>query len=206
MLHDHVNNYRFIDVMIALGEASGQESTTLKEKIYAQGLEDIAIEEIEKAAWLLIKTRTFASFPKIGEIRDAVGGKAEDCADVQASIVWQTVTRYGGARSVVFDDPVTMAVIQQGFGGWQKMCSELLIDQMQWFLKDFVKHYIAFKRSNMKHIGYLAGYSDPVRLGITEGPAMIGDQQKCLDILEQAKETPLIGGFTVTQIADKLGI
>ena len=206
MLHDHVNNYRFIDVMIALGEASGQESTTLKEKIYAQGLEDIAIEEIEKAAWLLIKTRTFASFPKIGEIRDAVGGKAEDCADVQASIVWQTVTRYGGARSVVFDDPVTMAVIQQGFGGWQKMCSELLIDQMQWFLKDFVKHHIAFKRSNMKHIGYLAGYSDPVRLGITEGPAMIGDQQKCLDILEQAKETPLIGGFTVTQIADKLGI
>ena len=206
MLHDHVNNYRFIDVMIALGEASGQESTTLKEKIYAQGLEDIAIEEIEKAAWLLIKTRTFASFPKIGEIRDAVGGKAEDCADVQASIVWQTVTRYGGARSVVFDDPVTMAVIQQGFGGWQKMCSELLIDQMQWFLKDFVKHYIAFKRSNMKHIGYLAGYSDPVLLGITEGPAMIGDQQKCLDILEQAKETPLIGGFTVTQIADKLGI
>jgi len=206
MLHDHVNNYRFIDVMIALGEASGQESTTLKEKIYAQGLEDIAIEEIEKAAWLLIKTRTFASFPKIGEIRDAVGGKAEDCADVQASIVWQTVTRYGGARSVVFDDPVTMAVIQQGFGGWQKMCSELLIDQMQWFLKDFVKHHIAFKRSNMKHIGYLAGYSDPVLLGITEGPAMIGDQQKCLDILEQAKETPLIGGFTVTQIADKLGI
>lgn len=203
MKYDHINDYRFIDVMAALGEASGQESTPFKEKIYAQGLDDIHIDHIESAAWAIIKTRTFASFPKIGELRDAVGGKSEDNAEVQAAAVWQAIKKYGSARSVVFDDAVTMAVIQQAFGGWCKLCSELMEDQLQWFIKDFSKHYIAFKRSNISHVGLLGGWCDPIG---GKGPALIGNQQKALAILGQAHELPIVDGFSVAQLADKMGI
>lgn len=135
-MFEHAEDYRFTDVMAALAEASGQDATDFKIKIYAQALEDIPIEQIEHAAWSIIKTRTFASFPKIGELRDAIMGKSEDRAEVQAALVWESVGRYGATRSVVFDDSTTMAVIHQCFGGWQKMCSELMVDQQQWFIKD----------------------------------------------------------------------
>lgn len=202
MKYDHINDYRFIEVMSALGEASGQESTPFKEKIYAQALEDMPIEAIEQAAWAIIKTRTFSTFPKIGEIREMIGGKTEDQAQVQASIVWQSIQRYGAVRSVVFDDPVTMAVILQGFGGWQKLCKELMMDQLQWFIKDFSKHYAAFKRSGVVQYGMLPGWADPPN----QGPALIGNQEKAMWVLEKGKETPLIEGFTVSQIADRLAI
>lgn len=201
MQYNHQLDHRFIEVMALLAEQSGQETNEFKERIYAEGLNDIPIESIQQAVWSLVKTRTFASFPKIAEIRDAIGGKADDIAEVQAALVWQSVKQYGGARSVVFDDPVTMAVIQQCFGSWQKMCSELMEDQLQWFLKDFGKHYIAFKRSNVRVYGLLPGYADSIK-----GPALIGDQTKAIQVLEQGKETPLIGGFSVSQIADRMGI
>lgn len=202
MKHNHINNHRFIEVMGALGEASGQESTPFKERIYAQGLEDISIEAIEEAAWSIIKSRTFASFPKIGEIRDAVGGKAEDVADVQAALVWQSIGRFGAIRSVVFEDPVTMAVIQQAFGGWQKLCSEMMEDQLQWFIKDFAKHYIAFKRSNVRHYGMLAGWADPKG----RGPELIGDHQKAQAVLEQGGQSQAKGIEFIAKIAEKMTV
>lgn len=202
MKYDHYNDYRFTDVMAALGEASGQEATDFKCKIYAQALEDMHIEQIEQAAWLIIKTRTFSTFPKIGELRDMVGGKVEDNAAIQAAAVWKAIKQYGSARSVVFDDPVTMAVILQGFGGWCKLCSELMEDQIQWFMKDFARHYIAFKRSNVQQYGLLAGWADP----IGKGPALIGNPEKAMKVLEMGNETPLIDGFSVTQLAEKMGI
>ena len=202
MKFNHNSDPRFIEVMIALGEASGQESTELKEKIYAQGLGDIPIEAIEQAAWSIIKTRTFATFPKIGEIRDIIGGKTEDQAEVQAAVVWQSVQRFGAVRSVVFDDPVTMAVIRHGFGGWQKLCSELMMDQQQWFIKDFSRHYAAFKRSGVVHYGLLAGWADPKG----KGPELIGNKEKSAWVLDQGHITQQIKGFDVSQIAEKLSI
>lgn len=200
MSYDHISDFRFIDVMAALGEASGQESTPFKEKIYAQALQDIHIEQIEAAAWSIIKNRTLASFPKIGELRDAVGGKAEDNAEVQAAVVWQSIKKYGSARSIVFDDSVTMAVVQQAFGGWTKLCADLMEDQMQWFIKDFSRHYIAFKRSKVHHYGLLAGWADP----FGKGPVLVGDQQKARLILEQGEKTVGRIGSTVSSIAEKM--
>lgn len=184
MKFEHLQDERFHEVMGLLAEQSGQPTNDFKDRIYAEGLSDIPIEAIQEAAWTLVKTRTFASFPKIGELRDMLGGKAEDQGEVQAALVWQSIGRYGAVRSVVFDDPTTMAVIQQCFGGWQKMCSELTEDKLQWFLKDFSRHYIAFRRSNVKHYGMLPGWADPVG----RGPALIGNAHKAQLVLDQGKD------------------
>lgn len=203
-MYNHKQDYRFVEVMALLAEQCGQETNEFKERIYSEGLADIPIEAIQKAAWELVKTRSFASFPKIAEIRDIVDGRVEDHGQVQAALVWDTIKRHGGARSVCFDDPVTQAVIHQAFGGWTKMCSELMEDQIQWFIKDFAKHYIAFRRSGVKHFGALLGYADPVNSTL---PALIGNPEKAMAVLtEGPKETPLIAGLNVSALADKMGI
>lgn len=203
MKYDHLNDPEFHECMSIMAEQSGQDTNDFKDKIYSEGLCDISIDQIKQAVWSLIRTRTYASFPKIAEIRDIVGGKVEDNAEVQATAVIQAIRRYGSARSVVFDDPVTMAVIHQGFGGWQKICSELMEDEFQYFIKDFSRHYIAFKRTNVHHYGVLPGYADPVG----KGPALIGDAKKAELVLamggtEITKKTPVIS--MIGYLADRM--
>ena len=122
---------------------------------------------------------------------------------MQATEVWKAIKKYGSNRSVVFDDAVTMSVIQQAFGGWTKLCGELMEDQLQWFIKDFSRHYIAFKRSNVHHYGMLPGWCDPVG----KGPVLIGNQQKAQEILEHGEKIPKTGiGASVLSLVRKMSV
>lgn len=196
---------KFAEVMQGLAEDKGIQLSASGIALKFEALKQFSIEDIYKAALSMMANKKYSSMPAVSDFLEHLGGgSVEDRGQVQAALVWQSIVKYGGARSVVFDDPCTMAVIHQGFGGWQKMCRETEVDKMKWFIKDFTGLYGSFSRSGMKHIGYLPGYSDPILLGVVQPPAMIGDPQKCLALLEQAKETPMIGGFTVSQLADKL--
>lgn len=179
MKFNHNKNPRFIEVMAALSEASGQETTELKERIYAQGLEEIPIEDIEQAAWSMIKTRTLSSFPKIGELRELIGGKVEDIAEIEASKVWKAINQVGGYSAICFDDATTQAVILHAFGGWPKLCEETLVDQQKWFMKDFVKFYGSFFRQGLRVTGALPG-----RGGLSaDSVKLVGDQEKAYQIM-----------------------
>ncbi|MFZ4563636.1 MAG: DUF6475 domain-containing protein [Bacteroidales bacterium] len=184
MQYNHNNDARFLEIMIALSEASGQETTALKERIYAQGLDDISISDIEQAAWSIIKTRTLSSFPKIGELREIIGGKTDDIADIEASKVWKAISSVGGYSSIVFDDAITQAVIQHAFGGWAKLCEETMVDQQKWFMKDFVKFYGSFSRQGLSVTGALVG-----RGGLSgDKPKLIGNPEKALQIMNTPYE------------------
>ena len=91
------------------------------------------------------------------ELVTGVSGNLEDRACVEAGNVLQAVKRVGAYNSVKFDDPVTQAVISQGFGGWVKLCNELKSTEEKWFQKDFVRIYQAYAREGIKHNGHLAG-------------------------------------------------
>jgi hypothetical protein len=174
MQFDHKNDPRFLEVMALLAEQSGQESTEFKERIYAEGLNDIPIEQIQAAVWNIVKTRTLSSFPKIGELREMVGGKTEDIAEVEASKVWKAIISVGGYSAVCFDDEVTQAVILYAFGGWSKLCAETLVDQQKWFRRDFVKFYGSFSRQGLRVTGMLPGRGSLP----ADGPKLIGDIQR----------------------------
>jgi hypothetical protein len=81
----------------------------------------------------------------------------------EATKVLNAVKRIGGYQSIQFNDPVTAAVVQEGFGGWPALCRDLLENgakggiEEQWFLKDFAKMYSAFIRQNRRLIGHLPG-------------------------------------------------
>jgi hypothetical protein len=184
MKYQHNKDPRFIEVMGALSEASGQETTELKERIYAQGLDDIPIADIEQAAWSIIKTRTLSSFPKIGELRELIGGKVDDIAEIEASKVWKTIIQVGGYSAICFDDATTQAVIQHAFGGWSKLCEETMVDQQKWFMRDFVKFYGSFSRQGLRVTGILSG-----RGGLSgDKVKLIGNQEKALQIMNMAPD------------------
>lgn len=199
-MYNHGDDERFIYIMAAFAEASGQESTPLKERIYAEGLCDIPIEVIEKAAWQLIRTRTFATFPKVGELRELIGGKAEDIAELEAAKVWKAISQVGGYSGVCFDNPVTQAVIEYGFGGWSKLCGEMMVDQQKWFIKDFIKTYSAFSRQNIQLTGPLLGRG----AGTGDGVKLIGNPEAALLIMNTPGQKNLTMVTEASSIAQAL--
>lgn len=150
-MYDHMKDERFIFVMAALGEAYGHESSEFKEMVYAKALADVPVERIEQAAWEIIKSRTLASFPKVAEIREFLGGgKSEDKAVLALDKLERAMSSVGKYRSVVFDDPLIMAVVSS-MGGWPKLCS-MEADEWKWSRKDFEKIYRAYSAQPLERL------------------------------------------------------
>jgi hypothetical protein len=77
---------------------------------------------------------------------------------VEAGKVLTAIARHGGYASVVFDDPVTQAVIVQAYGSWVKLCEECGVEEPEkWFRKDFAKTWAAYSRQGVQQHGHLPG-------------------------------------------------
>ena len=180
--------------MRGLAENCGATITKEGLRFRFRALESFDIQQIEKAAYSIVATRKYTNMPTIADfIEHLRGGSAEDMAQIQAGQVWQALKDAGSYDNVVFDDPVTMAVIHQGFGGWQKLCGEMKEDQMQWFVKDFAKTYSAYARRGVQRFGVLPGiYGDKTKF--------FGDRQKCLQISETENVVNNYGLLDMTKL------
>jgi len=158
---------------------------------YYMALEKYSIEDIERAfGYAMIGLKWFPKpvelieFIKYGE---GGAGNLEDIAMVQATAVINAIRGVGFYKSVVFDDPVTMAVVEQGWGGWMKIC-DLRVDDQKWFIKDFIKIYKAYSNQGIKKYGHLIGYHEDNNLSHwpekVEPPVLIGDKIKATGVLE----------------------
>lgn len=184
-MFNHEEDERFMLIMAALAEASGQEASVLKIKIYAKALEDIAMEDIEKAAWHIIRTRTTATFPKIAEIRQAVFGNPEDQAILALEKTEKAMREVGAYQTVIFDDPIIHAVISGFEGGWPGIC-HMTFDEWKFSRRDFVKIYMAKMRNPggkvpVKLVGIEEGDNGDKGIEYTKAPVTIGDRQKILE-------------------------
>lgn len=148
----------FNKFMAGLGETFDKEISEILLDIYWGALENFSDEQCKGAFNKAVISCKF--FPKPVEIIELIGdgpGKLEDRAEVQASEVVWAVRHIGVYRSVQFNDPVTTAVIQQCWGGWIQLCSELLQDEEKWFRKDFAKFYRAYHNQGIAYNGHLMG-------------------------------------------------
>jgi len=121
------------------------------------------------------------------ELIETDGVDIETAAEIQASEVITAIKGIGVYQTVIFDDTTTMAVIQQGFGGWVRICTDLQQDEEKWFKKDFVKMYRAFKRGGRKYPGKLIGLfeAENEAKGFIEHipePVFIGDSSKQIEL------------------------
>jgi len=161
---------------------------------YWKSLQDFSIDQVEKSFGYALKNMQW--FPKPVELRSFIEigpGDIEDIATVEADKVVNAIRDIGFYKSVVFDDPVTMAVIAQGWGGWMKIC-EMRDDEIKWFRKDFIKIYKAYLNQGVKKYGHLVGFHEDKNLEkypehLTE-PVLIGDETKAQKILEYKEKKP----------------
>ena len=191
---------RFASSLTAMAVLFDKSITPQVTEIYFRALANFTIDEVE--AGISKACHTLKFFPRPVELTEAVaGGSAniDDKAITEACRVLEAIKAVGTYCSVVFDDPVTQAVIVQQFGGWSRF-SELREDEEKWFIKDFSNGYKAFARMGVKHYGAMPGIaaSQNALTGRqwNEDPVLIGDKQKALAVRAQgAQELPPGEGF-----------
>ena len=109
---------RFSFVMLCLAENYGQSVSSEGLLFRFDALKAYEIEALEQAAKAVIMNRKYTTMPTVADFLEHIsGGSAEDKAEVEAGKVLTAIGRHGGYASVVFDDPVTQAVIVQAYGG-----------------------------------------------------------------------------------------
>lgn len=192
---------RFVFIMAALAEASGQELSEMKVRIYAKALEDLPIADIERAAWEIIKTRKFATFPKVAEIREAIHGNPEDRAIIALDKLEKAMREVGGYQSVCFDDPVIHMAVDSFSGGWPAICN-MPHEEWKWARKEFVtlyqtfthqpKHEVAPRLTGIhEHTNRLNGHAKPVEV------VYIGTRPKVAEIERENKNANKIKNLLV---------
>lgn len=154
---------RFGAAIGALAEAVGESLGATRLEAYFKSLLDFPIEQIEGYCTEgLTKLRWF---PKIPEIREALGGQY--AVEDEAQIAWQLfldATAKGYWSSVYFADPCIIAAIRYTFGGWVQACAQLreLGPEMQKSRqKDFAINYRLAKRlPSRQQEHYLEGHCE----------------------------------------------
>ncbi len=199
---------RFLAAISTLQEVFGKILSDPVLKIYSETLKSYSIEEVENAISQAIGKLKY--FPKPAELIEFMGGNVSDKAEVECAKAFRAISAVGSYESVCFDDPITQAVIKQGFGGWVKFCTETMEADKHFRKKDFVKLYASFSRSNMKCGGYLAGISETQNsaAGIEREPQikLIGDPDKCKQVkmLTTGKEYLEIGNFDIGSVTKQI--
>lgn len=180
---------RFAEIMQGLAENFGGELSKPGLKMRFELLRPYSIEAVEQMALRLLATRKYTRMPTVAEMLEHLGdGSVEDRAEIEAAKVLTAIGDVGGYQSVVFDDPVTMAVIQGSYGGWRLLCAETSEADARWFRQQFAKTYAAYARREVKVFGHLPGQleidaaaGESLR---TPKPVLVGEQSRARAVLE----------------------
>ena len=182
---------RFDALIQGVADCYGQTVTAQGIALRFKMLEQFDFQVVEQAALSIMAIRKYTSMPTPADFLEHMnGGSLEDKAEVEAGKVLTAIARHGGYASVVFDDPVTQAVIVQAYGGWPKLCEECGAEEPEkWFRKDFAKTWAAYSRQGIQLHGYLPGRTEIANgaSGWREhipAPALVGDPDKARAVLE----------------------
>jgi len=176
---------KFAGAIGTVAEVFGKELTIALTTAYMRTLERFSMQEVESAFGKAMTTMRF--FPKPVELIELITGSVGDIAEIEAAKVLEAIKRNGGNASVVFDNATSQAVIVQAFGGWVKMCRELMASDEKWFMKDFIRTYQAYARQGIEHRGHLAGHTEIQNSAANftkhlPAPVLVGDVVKAKQI------------------------
>lgn len=155
--------------------------------LYFQGLIDYDFEAVKQALFRHIRNPDNGMFmPKIADIVKMMQGSTKDAALIAWTKVDWAVRCVGTQSSVVFDDEVIHAVIND-MGGWHGFGKCDLEKDWPFKAKEFENRYRAYKQRSepIKHVPKLIGMyeSENSQQGFKiEQPTMIGDKEKAKQV------------------------
>lgn len=179
----------FAALMAGIGELYGKPLSSQLISIYWDGLSGYEFDEVKVAINLHVRNPDTGQFmPKIADVVKFVEGNTL----TQAMRAWQKVNdamrRVGTYASVVFDDPIIHAVIQD-MGGWQPLG---LVSDDEWPFKarEFEKRYQGYKvKPPESYPRKLLGIfeKENVSRGFTApDPVLIGNEEQAKLVYENA--------------------
>ena len=180
----------FTATLTGLAEMFDKKISDTLFKLYWQTLNDLSFADFKKAANHLALTVKF--FPKPVEFRECVLPDISTQAAMAYAKVEQAFNREGIYSSLIFDDPVIHAVIDN-LGGWINYCN-LSEKDVKWWRKDFEQRYQNFAplvaagiwKPSLMLEGLWA--IDPHSTDNARRPVLIGDRQKALAWTEAVKK------------------
>lgn len=159
----------------------GIEITEMVFRMWVKGLQDWSYSEVESAfsRFLLIESR----MPTLRDIVRILRGSEEELALSALIKVEKAMSRHGSYSTVVFDDPIIHAVVDE-LGGWIKCC-RVTDKELTWWEKDFRERYRHHLCCGVPADvpSRLLGILDETNLpygAIPQKPVVIGDYEKAI--------------------------
>lgn len=186
---------KFTILIAGIGELYGKNISDHLVDIYWQVLKQYQFEDVHNAFQSHIQNPDCGQFlPKPADIVRWIEGSGETKALLAWAKVERAVIQIGSYQSVVFDDPLIHAVLEN-MGGWVKLCS-MKNDQMPFYANEFQKRYMGYvNKSPERHPKHLSGISEceNSKNGFeVVPPILIGDSAKAKSVLESGGGVPLL--------------
>lgn len=130
----------------------------------------------------------FKTPPDISKFYDLVKIKVEK----KAIIAWEKAKKVNCLSAVFFDDPIIHFVIKNLWGSLERFTNAREGKDWNWTRKDFIKMYIDSYGRDVKHEPLKGLYSEEIKF--------IGDEKKCIKLLQKNKEQKQIENTEFTEI------
>jgi hypothetical protein len=141
---DRKDNPRFCQLMMGLAENFRDQISEAGLKLRWRALENYSIEEIESAAFKIIKRRHFTKMPTIGEFITEINGRqasAEDAAELAWQDVISQIRAVGSYGQPVYADEITRQLMAGRFS-FMALC-RMTERELSWMAKEFIEAYLA---------------------------------------------------------------
>lgn len=187
---------RFGLCLLACSEMYGREVGEAAAGVWWKVLEQYDIEAVEAAFSIHLADPDSGQFmPKPADIVRRMSGTTQDAALRAWAQVDRALRQVGPWQSVVFDDPVTMAVLRD-MGGWTAL-SEKSDDEWPFVAREFENRYRGYKQrgETPEHPRRLVGFAEAGNM--REGraiapPVLIGDPARAAHVLAAGTDKPAL--------------
>lgn len=185
----------FSALMAGVGELYGKTISAALTNIYWRTLKCYDITDVQRAFNAHIHNPDCGQFfPKPADIVRFIEGSGETRALFAWTIVEKAIHQVGIYQSVVFDDPLIHAVLED-MGGWVKLCTVTNV-QLPFYANEFQKRYMSFVlKKPTRYPRYLCGISEceNTKNGYAcKPPLLLGDASKAEAVMRTGNGTSLL--------------
>jgi hypothetical protein len=178
----------FVETLNGLAEHYRQpKPTDFSLRIWWESLRSFELEAVQKAfiAHINLATKDARFFPSVGGIKELLQGSVSDNASQAWTKVSKAVQRVGTGSTVVFDDHLIHAVIDD-MGGWIQL-GRKETDEWPFVAREFEQRYRALaQREGVEYPPKLVGYFEAhngQQGHDTDPPVLIGDPERAAQVL-----------------------
>lgn len=182
----------FVEAWSQVAEVYGKAPSDGAMNLIFNSLRRYDLNAIKQALTAHVNDTQHGDFlPKPADIVRHIEGDGDTRALSAWAKVEDAIRRVGPYETVVFDDPRTMAAIEE-MGGWIKLC-DVTDRDLPFKGNEFKKRYQGYiSRPPERHPSKLLGMSEATNAGehqeFVPEPRLVGNPQQCLAVMKQGAE------------------